>query len=194
MELFENIRLKIAKIMLAKKMAGTKRQLNYSNFRLVKKIGIVWDASNIKEFSCLSGFYQKMQERNIEVKILGFFPGKNLPDQFTAVRYLTCIRRNEINLLYQPVSSETSAFISSRFDIIIDINFKKLFPLQYISSLSNAAFKVGLFEPSETPDTPFDLMIELKNPVDVDNYLKQIIQYLEMINSGAEKTTNKKIS
>lgn len=193
MELFSNIRLNIGKVILAKKMATTKRQLNYSNFNLVKKIGIVWDASNTEEFSCLSRFYQKMHEKGIEVKILGFFPGKDLPDQFTALRYLTCIRKKEIDLFYQPVSSESIAFISNRFDIVIDINFKKLFPLLYVSSLSNAAFKVGLFE-RETVDTPFDLMMELKNPVNVENYLNQIIQYLEMINSGIDKTANKKIS
>jgi hypothetical protein len=193
MELFKNIRLNIGKSMLAKKMATMKRHLNYSDFKLVKKIGIVWDASNTEEFSSLSRFHQKMHEKEIEVKILGYFPGKNLPDQFTALRYLTCIRKTEIDFFYQPVSPESRAFISNRFDIVIDINFNKQLPLQYISSLSNAAFKVGLFEPG-TLDTPFDLMMELKNPVNVDNYLNQIIQYLEMINSGTDKTANKKIS
>ncbi|MEI6048119.1 MAG: hypothetical protein WCS03_04410 [Bacteroidota bacterium] len=190
MELFKNVRLKISKVFLRRKMATTKRKLYYSNLGQVKKIGIVWDASNTGEFSCLSRFYQKMHERNIEVTILGYFPGKNLPDQYTAIRYLTCLRRKELNFLYQPDSPESNSFISNRFDIVIDINFKKQFPLLYILSLSNAAFKVGLFEP-ETVDTPFDLMIEIKNPVDVDNYLIQVIQYLEMINSGPVKTANK---
>ncbi len=40
-------------------------------------------------------------------------------------------------------------------------------------------------------DTPFDLMMEIKNPVDVENYLNQIIQYLEIINSGTVKTVDK---
>jgi hypothetical protein len=190
MELFKNIRLKIGKVILTKKMAGTKRKVYYSNFGLVKNIGVVWDASKTDDFTSLSRFYQKMHERNIEVKILGYFPGKNLPDQYTAIRYLTCIRKKEINFFYHPVSSETNVFISNRFDILIDINFKELFPLQYITSLSNAAFKVGLFEYG-TVDTPFDLMMEIKNPVDVDNYLIQVIQYLEMINSGTIKTVDK---
>jgi hypothetical protein len=193
MELLRNIRLKIGKSILAKKIATTNRQLQYSNFSLIKKIGIVWDASNTDEFSCLSRFHQQMHERNIEVKILGYFPGKNLPDQYTALRYLTCIKKKEINFFYQPVSSESNAFINTRFDIVIDINFKKHFPLQYILSLSDAAFKVGLFE-SETTDTPLDLMMEIISPVDVDNYLKQIIRYLEMIDSGTDTTANKLIS
>ena len=190
MELFRNIRLKIGKAVLAKKMARTKRKVYYSNIGLVKRIGIVWDASKPDEFPGLSRFHQKMHERNIEVNILGYFPGKNLPDQYTAIRYLRCIRKKEINIFYQPVSFETSTFISNRFDILIDINFNKLFPLQCISSLSNAGFKVGLFE-SEARDTSFDLMMEIKNPVDIDNYLIQVIQYLEMINSGTVKTVDK---
>jgi hypothetical protein len=190
MELFKNIRLKIGKAIFIKKMARTKRKVYYSNISQVINIGIVWDASKPDDFACLSRFYQKMHERNIDVKILGYFPGKNLPDQYTAIRYLTCIRKKEINFFYHPVSSETKTFISNRFDILIDINFKKLFPLQYITSLSNAGFKVGLFE-SETMDTPFDLMMEIKKPVDVENYLNQVIHYLDMINSGAVKKFDK---
>lgn len=185
MELFKNIRLNIGRALLLRKIARTKRKVEYSNITHVKTIGIVWDASKSNEFSSLSRFHQLMSEKNIEVRILGYFQGKNLPDQYTAIRYLTCIKNNEIDFFYHPVSSDSKVFIQNRFDILIDINFNKLFPLRYISSLSNAAFKVGLHE-SEV-NTPFDLMMEIKIPVDVDNYLNQTIEYLEMINAKTLK-------
>jgi hypothetical protein len=191
MELLENIRLKIGNIILKNKLAHSKRKVRYSNMNQVKNIGIVWDASKTEEFASLSKFYQKMHESNIDVKILGYFSGKNLPNQYTAIRFLTCIRKNELNTFYYPVSSETSTFINNHFDILIDINFNKLLPLQYISSLSNAGFKVGLFEP-ENGNTPFDLMMEIKGPVNVENYLIQVMHYLEMINSGTVKKVDKK--
>jgi hypothetical protein len=190
MELFSNIRLKIGKAMLTKEMARVIRKVYYSNINLVKSIGIIWDSAKLEDFAILSSFHQKMHDRNIEVTILGYFPGKRLPDQYTAIRYLSFIRREEMNFFYVPVSSETNTFINNRFEILIDINFKKLFPLQYISSLSNAGFKVGLFD-SATRDTPFDLLMEIKNPVNVENYLDQIINYLEMINSGKVRTVEK---
>jgi hypothetical protein len=182
MELFENIRLKIGNAILKNKMAHTKRKTRYSNMSQVKNIGIVWDASKTDDFASLSRFYQKMHESKIEVKILGYYAGKNLPDQYTAIRYLRCIRKNELNAFYHPVSSETNTFIYNHFDILIDINFKRLLPLQYISSLSIAGFKVGLF----------DLMMELKSPVNIDNYLNQVIHYLEMIKSEEVKKVAKK--
>lgn len=185
MELLENVRLKIGKFILSKKTSGAKRKKYYSNIRLVKKMGIVWDASNLHEFLSLSKFYQKMHDRNIEVSILGYYSGKNLPDQYTAVRYLSVVKRKELNLFYIPVSEESKSFINNHFDILIDINFKKLFPLQYIIELSNAGFKVGLLD-SAVESSPLDMMMEMKASAGLENYLNQIVAYLEMIN--AEKT------
>ena len=97
MELFKKIRLNFGRSILKKRTTRTKRKVFYSNISLVKSIGIVWDASRTEEFASITKFYQKMHERNIEVKILGFFPGKDLPNQYTAVRYLTIIRKQELN-------------------------------------------------------------------------------------------------
>jgi hypothetical protein len=88
MELFKNIRLKIGKLILSRDVARKKREVYYSGFKNVRNIGIVWDASRPSEFTSLSRFHQKMQDIKIDVTILGYFPGKNLPDQYTAIRYL----------------------------------------------------------------------------------------------------------
>ena len=183
MEILNNIRLKRGRSILRRKISRMKRTRFRANFSKAKTIGIVWDASNHEEFTVLSKFHQKMHERNIEVKILGFFPGNNLPDRYTAIRYLTCLKNQDISFFYQPVSNEAKLFINTRFDILIDINFKQLFPLQYISSLSVAGLKVGIFENgSENP--PYDLMMDLNKNTDISTYLTQIIYYLEMINPG----------
>lgn len=184
MELLENIRFKIGNLILSKRIANTRRKVFYSNIGQIKKIGVVWDASKTQDFSSLSKFYQRMHERNIDVKVLGYYPGKELPNQYTAIRYLSCIRRKEVNLFYVPVSTETDVFINTKFDVLIDINFEKVFPLFYITSMSSASFKVGLFDP-QSGESTFDLMIELKKPVRIENYLEQVIHYLEMIKSGS---------
>ena len=182
MELFRDIRLKIGNSILSKKIGKVSRKVFYTNISRIKNIGVIWDASRPQDFGSLSGFHQKMHARNINVTILGYYPGKELPDQYTALRYLSCIRKKEINFFYVPVSHETNTFINTMFDILIDINFEKIFPLYYISSLSKASFKVGLFD-TEANNNTFDLMIELKKPVSIDDYLTHVVHYLEMINS-----------
>ena len=190
MELFVGTRHKIANLILSKKTARIKRRVHYSNMKSIRKIGIVWDASKSEDFTSLSKFHQRMHERNIDVKIIGYWAGDELPDRLTAIRFLSCIRKKELSFFYKPVSEESDAFINTNFDVLIDVNFDKKFPLYYISSLSTASFKVGLFD-SENNTSIFDLMMELKKPVHVWNYLDQVVHYLEMINSGTTKKVDK---
>jgi len=186
MELFRNLRVKAGKSLLSVKMAKTTRKPHYINFYNIKNIGIVWDASRPEDFVKLSKFHQKMSELNKEVKIFGYYPGKTLPDQYVAIRFLTCLKAREVDFFYRPVASEAQSFTKTKFDVLIDINFKKQFPLVYITSLSEAGLKVGLAD-SEPESSPFDLMISLKNPVSIDSYIEQALYYLEMINSESVK-------
>jgi hypothetical protein len=188
MEIFRTFRLKIGNLILSKRQAALKRKSFYRDISGIKTIGIVWDAEKAADFPTLSGFHQKMNDRNINVKILGYYPAKELPDQYTAIRYLSCIRKNELNLLYIPGSTETDVFINTRFDVLIDINFSSVFPLVYITALSRAFFKVGLFT-SENDSTSFDMMMEMKKPVNLKDYLDQIIHYLEMIKAESPAQT-----
>jgi hypothetical protein len=189
MELFESLRLKIGSAKLEKKLAETKRRRSFTNFKNVKRIGIVWDASCMNDFGKLSAFFQKMNSRNIAVEILGYFPEKELPDKYTAVRYLKCFKKNEINWFFIPFVNEPNEFIKTEYDILIDLNFKNLFPLKYITTLSSARFKVGLSETGEDKNL-FDLMMEIKNYSDIDNFLTQVIYYLEMINGAEDPSVN----
>jgi hypothetical protein len=182
MEMFKNIRLNRGNTILRKKMAKLKRTRFKDNINNAKTIGLVWDAANPDEFLILSRFCQKMAEKNIEIKIIGYYSGKELPDKLTAIRYLTCLRKEDLNITYRPASQEANTFINTRFDILIDINFRDLFPLRYISYLSAAGFKVGIFD-SERENSPFDLMMDFNKTTDINTYLNEVIHYLELINN-----------
>lgn len=181
MEMFRNFRLSRGKLMMQRKQARLKRSRFRGNINSAKKIGIIWDASKPDEFAVLTQFHQKMSERNIDVQILGYYPGKDIPDRITAIRYLTCLKPVDLNFFYRPVSAEATRFITTPFDILFDTNFRNIFPLQYISCLSAAGLKVGIFE-NEYDASPFDLMIEMK-PGNLNGFLSEAIRYLEKINT-----------
>jgi len=191
MELLGEFRQKVGIYILERKGSRSKRKVQYSNIESIKKIGIVWDASNNEEFSSLTKFHYKMNEKNVKVKILGYYAGKDLPNNLTAIKFFSCIRKPELDFFYKPVSSvEAATFIKTRFDVLIDINFDRKFPLYYVSTLSTANFKVGLWD-SKTSNSIFDLMIEMKRPFRIDNYLDQVMHYLEMIKSGSPEKAEK---
>lgn len=190
MEMFKNIRLNRGKSILKNKMARIKRKRFKGNISSAKTMGLLWDTSNPDDLSILSQFHQKMAERKIDVKILGYFPGNNLPNKLTAIRFLTCLKKEDINITYRPVSQEAHEFINTPFDLLIDINFKNIFPLRYISCLSSAGFKVGIFD-NGNENNPYDLMMEFNKTTDINTYLTEVIYYLEMINTGSKNKENK---
>jgi DNA-binding MarR family transcriptional regulator len=63
MELFGESDKRSEYISLTGKDSRSKRKVHYSNIESIKKIGIVWDASNNEEFSILSKFFHKMNEK-----------------------------------------------------------------------------------------------------------------------------------
>ncbi len=186
MDILRNLRIRAGRSKLSGRTARIKRKPLYINLFHIKTIGIVWDASRPEDFSILTRFHQKMAEQNKDVRILGFYPGKELPDRYTAIRYFTCFRKNEVNFFYCPVSPDAESFISAHFDLLIDINFGSQFPLYYVSSLSQADLKVGLTG-CEPESSPFDLMISMTGEVNTEKYLEYVLYYLEMINSESAK-------
>jgi hypothetical protein len=180
MEILKGLRLKAGKFILHRNQSHIKRTKSFTNFTAARTMGIVWDASRPEEFRILSRFHETMDERHIEVKVLGYYPGENLPDQYRAVRYLKCMKKKDVDLLYRPVSEDAHNFMQYPFDILIDINFAKTFPLYFVTSMSVAGLKVGLFD-SEANHSPFDMMLEMKENADIETYLKNVIVYLEMI-------------
>lgn len=172
---------------LQRKSLKPGRKTRYSSFSSVKSIGLVWDASDPAEFRVLSEFHQKMEERKISVSILGYYPGRELPDTFTAISYFSCLKKDDLGFTYLPHSGDAESFIRKGHDVLIDLNFKKTLPLQYVSSLSESPFKVGIRDTKAEPvGSPFDLLIEMKQH-DVKAFLNEAIRYLEMINSGDGK-------
>lgn len=186
MEMFKNIRLSRGRSILRRKLSRIKRKRFRGTISSARKMAIVWDATRTDEFQVLSRFHQKMSDRSIDLHIIGYYSGKELPDKLTAIRYLTCLKQRDINYTYRPISYEAANFINTPFDILIDANFKKLFPLEYITTLSNAGFKIGIFD-NGYDSPPFDLMIEVSKNSDMNNYLEQVVHYLEMINIGQTK-------
>ncbi len=183
MKLFRKLRLKAGSRSLRKKIEKTTRNVSYSNIDSVQSIGLVWDASDPKAFKSISGFHTKMGQRGINVKVIGFYDQTELPCEFTAIQYFTCLKKGDLNFFFKPSIPESEAFINEKFDVLIDINFSNVFPLRYITSMSRGSLKVGLL--SEDSPVPFDLMIDQREPA-IDDYLEQVLRYLEMINN----TTN----
>lgn len=181
MELFKRLRQFTGGKILASRAGRLSRRKRFNSLHNAHKIAIVWSAENDGDLKIINSFYQEMQKRGIQTDILCYYPGHILPDNLTALRHINCFRRTDLNYLYIPVSPGIIEFINTPYEILIDINFGKHFPLRWISSLSMAELKIG--SDNNGTDSYMDITIKLNDRNETDYFLEQVKFYLEMINT-----------
>lgn len=183
MELFRSLRIRAGSNILRKKSLKVKRKRDFVNLKKAARIGIVWDIIKNDDLAAISDFILKMNERGIKVDIIGFFHGKQLPDNLTALRYITCLKREDLSFLYRPKTVEADRFINSAFDILIEISFRDCLPVRYLSTLTPARCRVCCDTGDDQNRNFADIMISTGKNRDVREYLNQVVTYLEIINN-----------
>ncbi|MBL0032476.1 MAG: hypothetical protein IPP27_09975 [Bacteroidetes bacterium] len=78
-----------------------------------------------------------------------------------------------------PVNPIVQNFIKEKFDILINLNSGKCFPLQYIAAMSHARFRVGRYLRNATDS--YDMMVQIKGEPamkvvidEIEHFLKQL--------------------
>lgn len=186
MELFKNIRLNNGRSVLRKRSASVRRSGSDFNFIRAVKVGILWDATNESGYQAISSFVKKMADTGKRVEVLAWIPGKDVSDRLTGVTYLKFLRTQDLSFNFIPSSADARLFIEKKFDILIDINPARVFPLTYIATLSNSPMKVGVDIRSDSENAPYDFMIQSGGVLDVTAFLDQAVHYLSLINSKVQ--------
>jgi len=144
------------------------------SFEAAKKIGILFDATDIANYSVVRKFEAEYKKKNKSVELFGFINSKN-PN---AALYFKFFSRKDINWFYKPKSGLVDDFMNRKFDILINAYIEESKPLLYISTLSKASLRVGLYFPEYTDAS--DMMVTIKNESNLDNFFLEINQYLNI--------------
>ena len=183
MELFYNLRLRAGRMMLHRRLSDLRRIKQDFDFERVKKVGILWDASFEKDFPHLAALNRQLTEMGKSVEVMTWIPGKNVPDRLTGLTYMRFLRKTDLNWAFIPVSDDARKFLSTKFDLIIDINPSSLFQLTSIVALSQARMRVGPDITDEPENTPYDLMIRPEKPFSIARFIEQAMHYMSVISS-----------
>jgi hypothetical protein len=178
--MFYKIRTLIGNYFLKEKLLKTVRERKITNLMDAKKIGVLYTLDDVPEYDIVSEFVSRLQHDHKEVKALGFVKNKNLVSRFLPKLSYDFFSNKDLNWFFQPFTSKVKDFIEKEFDILIDLSLKDSLPLKFISALSVAHCRVGRF--SEANRVCYDIMIDLNKPMTLNEYMLQIIHYLNVIN------------
>lgn len=179
MNFLKKIQESIGFILLGRKIKKTLRERTVHNFKTAKLIGVVFNATEQKNYEKIRKFLSYLSDKKIRVIALGFIDNKNALNFYSYQTGVNFFSHKNLNWFRQPKCEAVNNFIELNFDILIDFTLYKWFPVQYITGLSKAKFKVGsLIENNSN----YDMMIDISKNESLDYLIQQVTHYLSVIN------------
>lgn len=152
----------------------SKKEVNRQPVTLqnAKNIGIVFYADNIKQNDIIIEFTQKLKSLQKDVQLLGYMPKR----EFGFVYPFPFISDKDTSWFGKPGGGTSGFFTRSPFDLMINFCAEECLPLEYISAVSAAKFRVGFDK--EIENANYDLILIPKENKDISNLIQNLEKYL----------------
>ncbi|MEM7101970.1 MAG: hypothetical protein AAF502_02490 [Bacteroidota bacterium] len=161
---------------LGQRMKHLKVQRESKNFADARRIGILFDASRPENQVFVNEYRETLIKQDKKVEILGYFDDKQ-PHNNVIFKYFN---KKNLTWFWIPKSKDVEAFINTPFDILISLHLQPAPQLEYVSALSKAHMRVGLFR--DDKQHCYDLMIDNPESQDLKTFTKQVDYLLNIIN------------
>lgn len=177
----EKWRARIGQYVLQKKLDKIDRVRSAIGLHQARSVGVIYNATDRNSYQSILKFIKFLKEERKQVYSLGFIqskdPNQMLKDQLNDKYFNT----KDLNWLSIPACSNSNEFVGREMDVLINLGIQNEFPLECLTRLANARFKVG--HGNAAKETHFDLMIDIEKNKTVDFLIVQLKHYLKLINS-----------
>ena len=178
MSFLENLRMKQAYRILEKRRKRHRVAHRSVAFREAAEIALLFKADSMEDVLRAKEFFSYLKEQGKKVSVLGFTAASNETGFKTKSVFFDYFSEKDLDPFFIPKPGKIADFMKTPFDILISFCVTDCFPLCYIAALSRATFRVGVYSSRQVDD--FDLMINLKEDRNIDNFALQLKQYLSL--------------
>lgn len=188
MNLIEQIRSNAGNYILNKGIASLNRNRKLVNINSAGSVGILFELTDESVYYSIQKYFQKLQEKKVKVKALGFASNKLVTNHFLPVLSFDFFNTRQVNWFHIPKAVCVQDFVDTDFDICLNIASENVFPLKYIAGMSQARLKVGAYnrEMAEKKYKAlsgiYDIMLLSDENHDQIAFLDNIHEYLTILN------------
>jgi hypothetical protein len=179
MSAVEIIQEKIGRFWLNKKSKRVKRNVKAFGIEKASTIGVIYNATNRDTAETAKQFIHYLKEQRKEVLSIGFIDSKDASGIVESHLNYTFFDKRNLSKSFVPNGDAVENFINKPFSILIDLNTTHCFPIEYISTLSVANFKIG--SKGMYHDKVCDLVIDIEVNKKLKFFIIQLKHYLKMI-------------
>ena len=141
-------------------------------------VGIVFDSTNPANDTTVLQFAEQLRSAGKEVELLGF-----VDDKKTEVKPgITVFNRKNLNWVEVPQCEQIEKFASKNFDLLLACFTGNSLPLEYVTGISHARWRVGVYAENKTG--LYDMMVNMGDKNDIGYLLEQSTYFLNYIKAA----------
>lgn len=148
-----------------------------------KSIGILFCADDLKERQIALRMAAEWKSKGKKVQVLGYFDRKLKKEESFEFPHFS---KSEVNFAYIPTGQTVQDFSERKFDILFSLTQLSFLPLEYLSAISKANFRVG---PPTVHTVCYDLMVDTKQKGDLEHFVRQVEYFLNKLTPVHEPVT-----
>jgi len=137
-----------------------------------KKIGILFNAEDVKDNDSILAFSEKLKSSNKDVQLLGFIDHREFGNPYPFPFFTA----KDLSWFGKPAGGTCGYFMHFPFDLLITFSKSENQPLDYISASSSAKLRVGFFSADNTSD--YDIVF-LPSQNKISHCINSIETYLK---------------
>ncbi len=177
--MFGSLKKNISNYVLQKQGKHLVRSKELKTLENSSTAGILFKlTNNSSDFDTYLEFMHYLTSRNIRVFAIAYYEGKNIPAMYLNSKEINLLSFHNINWHFKPTAPFIKAFIETEYDLLLDLSTEECLPLEHISQLSRAKFKVGINNSSKNFT---DLMIDVKDNTSPTYFIEQIKHFLTIL-------------
>ncbi len=160
------------------KLRRNKKLLGYGQAR---SFGIIYDATSEKNYRQITLLVKDLQQDQRKVKTLGYVTQKKMPEHcFPKLTFEFCNAKS-FSWNQQPVAQNVKDFISTNYDVLVDLTPSNFHHVKYLCAISQARMKTGRF--ADKYVDVYDLMLQVDDSSTIEETIGHVLYYLKMINN-----------
>ena len=176
----KTIKTKIAHFLFNREFANHERLQKMVSFTDARKIGIIYDSTNDRNFEIIKRYVKDLREiYKKDVLALGYFDKNELPGTRLSKLGLDFFTRKSLSWYYKPIAPIVKNFMSHDFDILIDLHTGPSIIFRYVVASTKAKFKIGKYD--KKASKYYDFMISVNESMSLSAFIEQVNHYLNLL-------------
>ena len=169
------IRKKLYNYFLNKEFNALDHKHQSINLDKAQSIVMMFIDDDLNKQKAILNFAKELNQQGKSVKMLAYIPAKETPEHLPYEAF----SKKDIDWIFRPKSNNVNEFQNTPFDILFNFTSTTNKPLEYISALSRAKFRIGTLSENTLC---YDLMVDCKSNSNITKIIEQMKFYLGKMN------------